>query len=306
MKPVRHWLISRLYYAVDTRDQDSDLRGDRLALALYPDLLAVLRKALPEAQLSWMRFCAQGYHLRLQIRADQAQLRERAQPLVEAQVATLLARHADWFSGRMVLPDLAQRVSARFAPDTETLQPGTHVLDLLPDEVVPALSESTHALLAAESAHSLDLLRQGRRYAGRLRHWRLYVAQLLRRLDLPSPQTVAVLRGIEASWRQQFGFAAGQVGERAAQLQTWMPAPLLWSRPRLGQDAEPHDRVAALDAADLRGLRRRALDGLAQRDLLALWHLSANRMGVSLLDEAAAARVLADWLDLQEMRHATA
>jgi hypothetical protein len=302
-------LLSQLYYGVDTGNHEADVHGDALLRDLYEPLAMGLRSLLPDAAINWMRFCVGGYHLQLQVVDEEARLRDLAEPMVTEAMRTFIGGHPGHFSEPMRLPSLAQQVSRTFAPERTLARPGTHesALHALP---IGTPCESAAQFLAlqrlmqGEALQAMRVLRRHAAYAERFAFWRLYAAQLMQSLAMAPSTCAALLDAWAGRWQSHFRLDAGALRERAARLPL---SEAIGGRMRQGEAVHAWSRVPAPMAQDLSLIRtaqhapaaawRHASSAASARNVgdqvVMLLHLSANRLGVAVLDEAAHAVCLA-------------
>lgn len=295
-------LLSRLYYGVDTGRQDADTQGDALLRDLHSPLVADLRDAMPECIIGWMRFCARGYHIQLQVIDQESLLVSIARPLVTARLQAFVRANPGHFSQPMHLPELAQKVSSEFAPNQHLALPGEqdcNVFDV-PAPAAPYASIeqfiAAQRLLQAEAVHAFRILECCSTYGARLAFWRCHTVQLLQLLAFELRECTALLAAWVSGWKTYFRLDEAMLRNRAARMPGNAGLAAAICAAGVAPTWNPLPEALARELASLRESQRTLADALRSScsgggDITAqvrmLLHTSANRLGISIMDETA-------------------
>ncbi len=296
------WTLALVYYARQDPGALVDSIGDRLAISFVAPLVRELRHQGNATDYSWMRYSEGGFHIRCQFRARSDAESEKQHSRVTAVFQSLKKKHPTLFLGEQRLSPIAEALNSRSGV-SQLYTPGTLHAGPVRESGEELVYDHVSAYLYVIRAQTLwsDLALKALIIATTYEE-RLWIAitsatALLYQHGSCSAERASHALFIAATWRQHFGIsgtpsdpqAMGIWGERArfesiaaqserdpASILTLLPSSLIEAaRPALKCITEGVSALAP---------ERPALRAM---QVLALVHQLFNRLGISLIDEAA-------------------
>lgn len=296
------WNLALCYYARQDPSALLDPDGDQLVDDFIVPLVEQLRAAGVLGDYSWMRYAEGGFHLRCQFRAASQEQARRQLSCIAEQFERVKQARPVLFSGRQRLSPIARTLNQN-AGIRQLHPPGTLRSGPVHDSGEQHVYDHATSYLHVMRGHThwsdvaLQALAATSSYQQRLGVAVPVVLALLVQYGSNPAERAAHALFIATTWRLHFGIdatqedpAAATLWRQRASIQALLDVVHLDPRHAIAQLAPALQPTASRALAwGSNGAAALATERPALRamQVLSLVHQVANRLGISLIDEAA-------------------
>ncbi len=309
-----HWLKARLFFAPKDDQSRVDEHADRLLIDVIAPLLRDLRQREWISGSTWIRFSAEGYHLRLDLLGSEPRLRHDVLPLLQREWAAYTAAHPEIIHSDFRLPELSLKLNQKLGTDAALYKPGTLLTEIEPEQHIGVVYEDATLLYAHNNLHhqlglhTIDNLARADSHALRKTLVSLYLDDMLRLTGLTPAERYRFLSAVQDQWINYFDLRP-QLERYRDRYQKNGPRMLQFYQSKRDYHASlslvpeslhaQYSATIAMLAANIPSIIQRDEHGaLTQQTILRLmsvFHLSNNRFGIDLIDEVYLAFVMAQY-----------
>ncbi|WP_110515333.1 lantibiotic dehydratase C-terminal domain-containing protein [Herpetosiphon llansteffanensis] len=298
-------LNGKIYYSPERVDEPYDPRADRLLAEAWTPLFDQLREQIEF--ITWLRFSEGGYQLRIACFADEHVLREFAVPLIRERFTAYFAQNPELCGAAQPLSAQAAILNRKLGLDTDVsalAQPGSVELEISHDLAIgrdhDSLADLHHyyALQTAIARSTLDVIPHTTDLVTRKIFSRIFLDELLHAGFLQSIEISRLLERLRQTWVDYFEFPGEFIQQSDALVAQSLERNWRFhQRPLAERLSLLPEALHAVVQAGLEGLRRYA-GPVIKRDqqqeltfssyaaLSALFHLTHNRLSISIAEEA--------------------
>ncbi len=298
-------LNGKIYYSPHSIDEPYDPKADRLLAEAWTPLFDQLHERIEF--ITWLRFAEAGYHLRIACFADEQVLREFAIPLIREHFTAYFDQNPDLCGDAQPLSAQAAILNRKLGLDTDVgalAQPGSIQLEISHDLAIgrdhDSLEDLQHyyALQTTIARTTLAVIPHTTDLVTRKIFIRIFLDELLHAGFLQSSEISQLLERLRQTWVDYFEFPIEFIQQSDALVAQSFERNWRFHQQPLAQ------RLSLLPAAlhavvqsGLEGLQRYA-GPVIQRNqqhelalssyaaLSSLFHLSHNRLSISIAEEA--------------------
>ncbi|ABX03571.1 MAG TPA: hypothetical protein DEF47_17555 [Herpetosiphon sp.] len=298
-------LNGKIYYSPQNISEPYDPRADRLIAEAWTPLFDQLHEQIE--LITWLRFAEGGYQLRIACFADEHVLREFAIPLIRERFTAYFAQNPDLCGDAQPLSAQAAILNRKLGLDTDVqalAQPGTIQLEISHDLAIgrdhDSLEDLQHyyALQTVIARATLDVIPHTTDLVARKIFIRIFLDELLHAGFLQSYEISQLLERLRQTWVDYFEFPVEFILQSDALVAQSLERHWRFHQQPLAQ------RLSLLPEAlhevvqnGLAGLQRYAgpvikrnqqqeLARSSYAALSSLFHLTHNRLSVSIAEEA--------------------